>query len=131
MRSALDSPELEREYHQHLGSPLPWRALGHPSLLALVSSMPEVLTLGTSAEGRHLLRVAPDAATRHIADMVNQEGRRQAVTKAREVGREARESNSGTGLLGAPVVSRAVRRGLAAVLAAHPGGLPAAALLPE
>ena len=127
----LPPPELEREYQQHLGSPLPWRALGHPSLLALVTAMPEVLTLGTSAEGRHLLRVAPDAATRHIADMVNQEGRRQVGREAREVGRVARESTFSSGLLAAPAVSPAARRGLAAVLAAHPGGLPATALLPE
>ena len=72
-RDGLLLADLPCEYRMTVGSLLPWRALGHPSLLAMLLAMPEVVRVERLAAGHLLLHATADPSTRHIADMVSQQ----------------------------------------------------------
>jgi len=142
-RDGLVLADLACEYRNTVGSFLPWRALGHASLLALLLAMPEVVRVERLAAGHMLLHATAEPSTQHIADMVSQQfdplrklnngynnhsaavlrahrsGPRQPVTSAEEQERY---------LAGALAEER---QHIAELLAAFPGGLPAARLLAE
>jgi len=65
--------DLEREFQGIVGYPIPWRKLGHISLLEMVRSMPGVVIVESLGEGHILLHAAPDKSTRHIADLVSKQ----------------------------------------------------------
>ena len=72
-RDGLLLADLPCEYRMTVGSLLPWRALGHPSLLAMLLAMPEVVRVERLAAGHLPLHATADPSTRHIADMVSQQ----------------------------------------------------------
>jgi len=65
--------DLEREFLGMVGYSIPWRRLGHMSLLEMVRSMPGVVIVETLGQGHILLHAAPDQSTRHIADLVSKQ----------------------------------------------------------
>jgi len=65
--------DLEREFLGMVGYSIPWRRLGHLSLLDMVRSMPGVVVVETLGKGHMLLHAAPDQSTRHIADLVSKQ----------------------------------------------------------
>ena len=83
---------MEREFQGIVGFPIPWRKLGHISLLEMVCSssfitsfsysllddlqvrsMPGVVIVESLGQGHILLHAAPDKSTRHIADLVSKQ----------------------------------------------------------
>ena len=86
----LPTSDLEREFQGIVGYPIPWRKLGHMSLLEMVCtslsqgfrihlemiqvrSMPGVVIVESLGQGHILLHAAPDKSTRHIADLVSKQ----------------------------------------------------------
>ena len=72
--------DLTPEYWGMTGKGIPWRALGFPSLLALLKAMPDTCSLAELPGGELLVRAKPDTSTQHIAAMVaeqkeNREGK--------------------------------------------------------
>ena len=64
---------LESEYYGMLGETIPFRRLGHSSLLSMLKEMPDVVSISRISGGNYLIMATADETTKHIADMVDKQ----------------------------------------------------------
>ena len=62
--------QLDREYRNIVGQPLPYRSIGFSDLESMVRSMPDVMTSRKGSDGEWVIRGVADESTQHIANLV-------------------------------------------------------------
>ncbi|KAJ7334434.1 P granule organization [Desmophyllum pertusum] len=80
--SGLTVAEIQRDYNNMIGKPLPFREMGYKAPLDLLKDLPNV-TRPTWENGVLVLRGIADAATRHIASLVARQKKSTAKRRTR------------------------------------------------